>query len=702
MKHKLFFLFALGLSNLSFAQVSKLPLWVTNTVYIDPTNTGPESGSQLEPFKSTKSVGFAWKSKSAYLLKRNTTLKGTSTDYTQKDSIIIGAYGIGERPIISYNMADCGLSVRGTGCIVQDIQVEAIIDDRACGINMGTGAYGTINNCVVKGGASGIGCGDMKHLKILNTDVSGGLYDAMYLTGIDTITVFKCYLHDMILAEDRANQGSIDNMHTEGSKIIRIDSLYSDHSNFPGKYCLIINGADSVSVNNSTFIGHPKNGVVYPGDCKKGWTIKNCYFEGGRYALQNNTELRIYNSVFKGQKEFAIYEGWDKWIYNCTFIDQDFAIRNWTATVRELKNCIFYNYRCNLAGNGVEANFSNNCFYKCWDPSYVSLMGKDPILLDPEFVDYDNGNYRLKETSPCIDKAITIPTNTVDITGISRPQGTHADIGAYEYAPGTPSVFNVSTDGTGCANDKASVKLSGSETGVVYTLCKNNVKQQQTLEGTGNALDFGIQYQPGYYSVMAARKGINQTNKMKGSYSVLALPLPTPYYILGGGYYNKAIGGAPISLSNSQKLVNYQLLNNGSPIGKSVTGTGDSIGFGVQSKEGIYTIKATDSVTRCTNKMLNFVLISYVSQVNDIQKQFLAITPNPSSGHFVINFGKPNKKFDRLYVYNMSGTLVFEKPIEMGQTSVPIALNVATGEYIVKLKGYGTQYIAAKIIVSAK
>lgn len=52
---------------------------------------------------------------------------------------------------------------------------------------------------------------------------------------------------------------------------------------------------------------------------------------------------------------------------------------------------------------------------------------------DPQLVDPDNGNVRLKPTSPCINKGIVVAGITVDRDGVAR--GTQPDMGAYELVP---------------------------------------------------------------------------------------------------------------------------------------------------------------------------------------------------------------------------------------------------------------------------
>jgi len=696
MKRRILFQIAVLFSWSAFAQVTQLPSWIQNTVYIDPTYTGSESGTLNEPYKSTKSIGFAWSAKNAYLFKRNTTLNASSTENLSADSIVIGAYGSGKRPILSYNVLAAAISVSGTGSIINDINLIIPQDMSSHGIVMG-GDYGIINNCLVNGGNSGIRGAHLKHLKVLNTEVIGAIGDGMYINPADTVTITNCYFHDQYLLPDLTNQGSIDNVHMENLKMVYIDSLYSDHSNFPGKFCLILNNPDSVSVKNSVFIGFPKGGAVYPGTSKNGWSIQNCYFEGGLYAIQNNAKLRIYNSVFRGQVEDAIFEGDDKWIFNCTFIDQYNVIRNWFGSVRELKNCVFYNYNASIAGNYDSTTMTNNCFFKGILSPHYSPIGKNAIQQDPGFVDYANQNFRLSSGSPCINMGITVPGDTLDILGNKR--GAQIDIGAYEYFPGIPTVFDVTTDGTGCEHDTASIKLSGSENNTSYTLCRNNVKLSQVLVGNGSTLNFGRQGQWGFYSVVASKNGNNLTNKMNGNVALLVNPLPKEYFIVGGGFYNSAIGGAPIGLYLSESDISYQLYNNNSMMGNPVAGSGDSISFGIQSEEGKYTVIATNTLTDCKRAMPNFVIIAHITSVAEVKESNLLIVPNPSSGSFVINLDIPSNDIFDLSIYNLKGSLIYKKNVQSGQ-DLPITISVPAGEYIVKLNSSKYQFKPVKLMIT--
>ena len=58
------------------------------------------------------------------------------------------------------------------------------------------------------------------------------------------------------------------------------------------------------------------------------------------------------------------------------------------------------------------------------------------IGINPKFVNYirtGGGNYHLTSTSPAINAGIASNAPSTDYDGVSRPQGSAYDIGAYEY-----------------------------------------------------------------------------------------------------------------------------------------------------------------------------------------------------------------------------------------------------------------------------
>ena len=77
---------------------------------------------------------------------------------------------------------------------------------------------------------------------------------------------------------------------------------------------------------------------------------------------------------------------------------------------------------------GPKPDCDNNLIYGSANREY----GPNDFTAEPQFVDPDNGDFRLKPGSPGIDAGATIEAIKTDILGTPRPQGKAFDIGAYE------------------------------------------------------------------------------------------------------------------------------------------------------------------------------------------------------------------------------------------------------------------------------
>ncbi len=89
-----------------------------------------------------------------------------------------------------------------------------------------------------------------------------------------------------------------------------------------------------------------------------------------------------------------------------------------------------------------------------------------------------------------------------------------------------PLIFQVTGTGSYCQGTEGlAVGLDGSETGVKYTLFKNGIPQEPSIEGTGREISFGNQLS-GTYTVTAANQA--GMTGMKGSAIITENPSPDP------------------------------------------------------------------------------------------------------------------------------------------------------------------------------
>ena len=99
---------------------------------------------------------------------------------------------------------------------------------------------------------------------------------------------------------------------------------------------------------------------------------------------------------------------------------------------------------------------------------------------------------------------------------------------------------------------------------------------------------------------------------------------PTTFRLSGGGSYCEGGIGHVIIVLGSELGVSYQLKNNGSNVGTSLSGTGFSLGFGNQTAAGTYTVVATRTVGGCSTTMTGSVTIT----INpNITPTFTAVNP---------------------------------------------------------------------------
>jgi len=133
---------------------------------------------------------------------------------------------------------------------------------------------------------------------------------------------------------------------------------------------------------------------------------------GGVYCVPRSDFMNatIRNTIFDGNGSHAVYE--------------DGANADVTLT-----NCLFY--------NNSDGDVRNEGLVTLTGGDAVNTIpeASDNIDGDPSFVDRASENYRLLPNSACIDAGALTGAPTTDIIGVSRPQGSGVDIGAYEYSP---------------------------------------------------------------------------------------------------------------------------------------------------------------------------------------------------------------------------------------------------------------------------
>jgi Secretion system C-terminal sorting domain len=173
-----------------------------------------------------------------------------------------------------------------------------------------------------------------------------------------------------------------------------------------------------------------------------------------------------------------------------------------------------------------------------------------------------------------------------------------------------PNNYFVLGGGTFCAGDAGvHVRLSWSQTGVIYVLYNGTTTVGTPVAGTGFLLDLGLQTAPGTYTVEAINATTYCSRMMSGSATVIVNPVPSVQSVTGGGSYCAEGAGVHVGLAASQSGIMYMLYNGATLTGSPATGTGASVDFGLQTSPGTYTVVGVNSGTTCMNNMAGFATV---------------------------------------------------------------------------------------------
>jgi hypothetical protein len=285
--------------------------------------------------------------------------------------------------------------------------------------------YVTINNCTFYGtnGPASINmwAASEAYWTITNNDISHVFLGEGGARGMNIIgsnhLISGNYIHDII--------------YSEGGESSHIDAIL-----FAGPYAASQTGiiveknhiylwqeANSAVATSYGFMIASGNGPIFRNNVVEAW---GGYNTGGSGTPQ---AVKVYNNTFRSNMA---------WTHNYG----GHGINFHGGTGHELKNNIFVNFNHGSRGahsvtveSGASVTGSNNLFWN--DGENVSFSGYTPDATDitntdPKFL----ANYtdlHLQSSSPAKDAGATIATVTNDYSGISRPQGSHSDIGAYEY-----------------------------------------------------------------------------------------------------------------------------------------------------------------------------------------------------------------------------------------------------------------------------
>lgn len=166
-----------------------------------------------------------------------------------------------------------------------------------------------------------------------------------------------------------------------------------------------------------------------------------------------------------------------------------------------------------------------------------------------------------------------------------------------------PQSYELTGGGSWCQGSTApALALSGSETGVSYSLFRNGFFTGLTSSGTGQPLSWPAIYASGTYTV-EAQNANNCKRLMTGSSVLQQLSLPVVHQFSGGGAWCEGMGNNGVFLSGSEASVNYQIIFNGLEPAGSFNGTGLPISLPAPQTSGSYTVNAVYQGSDCAALM---------------------------------------------------------------------------------------------------
>ena len=176
---------------------------------------------------------------------------------------------------------------------------------------------------------------------------------------------------------------------------------------------------------HSNLRGRIYNNIVYR---VSAWGI-HLWHAANNVMIANNTVFRNGSSSMGGGIEAGSGDSPGGIVLNNTFISNNIVYDNPGASITQY---CYSGVSCIGPNNSVE----NNLIYG--NGRGVSLKvgtAIGTVAADPQFVNYlpsGAGDYRLKSSSPAINKGATRNSPGYDIDGRARPLGAALDIGAYE------------------------------------------------------------------------------------------------------------------------------------------------------------------------------------------------------------------------------------------------------------------------------
>jgi hypothetical protein len=286
-------------------------------------------------------------------------------------------------------------------------------------------------------------------------------------------------LHNLKIINNNAQDSCGGGIYIDSASLRLRDSIVqNNYANFGGGF--YIDGSDAqisnVQIIGNVAIGWASEGGGLNGQMCANIILTNCVFKNnmayanGEAIYFYNADITAYNCLFYNNLTmdrtsiFAMLGCYLKFI-NCTFYEPS----NIIGEIFQCYNCVIIYFVNSIfdVPEIVEFRLSSGTSQSFLHVAYSNFMPEDQIYLidgaeliyygdclceNPEFIDPDNNDFHLQNTSPCIGAGIDeieigyllfqSPSYDLDLLMRPNPEGSSPDLGCFENPFGEPQVVS--------------------------------------------------------------------------------------------------------------------------------------------------------------------------------------------------------------------------------------------------------------------
>ncbi len=449
---------------------------LTANYYVSPTGNDTNNGSASSPFRTIQKAASLVQAGNLVYIRSGTygTFTVQSKNGTSASPITFAAYPGEERKAI----VDNNNVTSGTGIKIKD------------------SSYITIAGLGVTESQKGIFVDNSKYVVLQNNNV--------FNLGMEAIHLMRNSAFIKVINNEIHNLGNSNHLYSEG--------IYVGNGSYPGSFNVtfpdnthdilikgnhIYNadkadrlGGEPINVKGETYNVTIEDNLIHDFkvptgggisfDTQNGWDVS---FDR-KHIVRNNIIYNITDDTPYGDANGISVKAQHVTIYNnILYNNADYGIRiSDTQNVNQLVKIYNNTIKPGVGKDGITA--VSGADYVANNNIGTSLAG-NLAYTDGLFLNSPGNDYHLKAGSAAIDKG-TIVGVTSDKDGLSRPQGSAYDIGAYEYTASSvslvPSISSVQPSTT--PTQTPSPVITTSQSVVSFTVIRSDTKA--TIQALAN------------------------------------------------------------------------------------------------------------------------------------------------------------------------------------------------------------------------